>query len=216
MCLFGGTFDPVHLGHVHAARTVAEALDVAVHMLLSARPGHRGTPGATVAQRWEMLRLACAGEARLLPDDTEIRRAERVGRPSYTVETLEELRAARPEGTLVWVIGSDAYRELATWHRWRDVFELAHLLVVRRPGAPLALEGELEGITRERLVDGPLRGAGGGIRVLDTPMQDISATAIRAALAAGGTRAAGTAHLLPRAVYTYINQYHLYGVVSDP
>lgn len=217
ICLFGGTFDPVHVGHVHAARSVCDALALAeIRLLLSARPGHRDAPGASVTQRWEMLRLACAEDPRLVPDDTEIRRAQRAGRPSYTVETLEELRAARPEIALAWVVGSDAYRDLATWHRWRDVFALANLVVVKRPGAPLALTGELAAITRERTVSGPLQHPAGGVLVLETAMQDVSATGIRRALAAGGAAAAEAAHLLPGAVYTYINQYHLYGVVSDP
>lgn len=213
ICLFGGTFDPVHVGHVHAARSVCDALGLsAIRMLLSARPGHRDTPGATVAQRWDMLKLACEQDSRLLPDDTEIQRARRLGRPSYTVETLEELRSGAPDAVLAWVVGSDAYRELDTWHRWREVFELANLVVLHRPGAPLELPAEIDCHTRERRVPAIGRPAG-QVLLLDAPMLDVSATAVRRALAEES--GPGVADLLPPAVYTYIKKHHLYGVISD-
>lgn len=212
ICLFGGTFDPIHLGHVHAAGAVCDALDVdEVRMLLSARPGHRGATGATARQRWDMLVLACAADRRLAADDTELRRAERRGRASYTVETLEEVRTGAPDEALVWVIGSDAYRDLESWHRWREVFDLADLLVLRRPGAELSLAGALEAETRQRLVE-RITAPAGQVRVLEAPMLNISASAVRDSLAAGGTAAAD---LLPRAVYTYIYEHHLYGVIGD-
>jgi len=219
ICLFGGTFDPVHLGHVHAARSVCDRLGLSrIRMLLSARPGHRGATGATAAQRWDMLRLACAGDGRLVPDDTELRRAERLGRPSYTVETLEELRAGAADAAIAWVVGSDAYRELADWHRWREVFELANLVVLHRPGAELSLTEPLESLTRERRVD-RFGAHAGEVLLLDAPMLEVSATAVRELLAGSGedaTRdATQVADLLPPAVYTYIYQHHLYGVISD-
>lgn len=220
ICLFGGTFDPVHAGHVHAAGAVSDALALAkIHMLLSARPGHRDEPGASVDQRWRMLELACADDPRLYPDDTEVRRARRLGRPSYTVETLEEYRRQAPDAVLVWVVGSDAYRDLGTWHRWREVFELCNLLVLNRPGAPLQLSGELAAITQARRLSGAPGEPAGGVLVLDAPMRDVSATrirqALRAATPAGERFSAAVEDLLPPAVYTYIKQHQLYGVVSD-
>lgn len=215
ICLFGGTFDPVHLGHLHAATTVCEALILPeIRMLLSARPGHRGATEASVAQRWAMLTLACASDRRLVPDDTEVRRAERLGRPSYTVETLEELRGGRAGLALAWVVGSDAYREIASWHRWRDVLELTNLVVLERPGAALELSGELAAVTRDRQVTGRFDRPAGQILCLGAVMRDISATAVRDALAAR-PHTLGVEHLLPAAVYTYIKRHHLYGVVSD-
>lgn len=187
-------------------------------MLLSARPGHRDEPGAGVAHRWRMLELACAGDPRLVPDDTEIRRAERLGRPSYAVETLEEIRERHPGAVIAWIIGSDAYRELTTWHRWRDMFTLTNLVVLHRPGAPLDLPEELAALTRRRSIDAAPREPAGGVLILDLPMRDISATEIRQRLSGGhgGENHRRIADLLPRAVYTYISEYHLYGVVSDP
>lgn len=214
ICLFGGTFDPVHVGHVHAARSVCDALGLhEIRLVLSARPGHRGETGASVADRWVMLELACAEDPRLVPDAIEVRRAQALGRPSYTVETLQELRRGAPAEVLGWVVGSDAYREITTWHRWRELFELANLVVLHRPGAPLDLPDELAELTEARRISGPPEQPAGGVLVLDLPMLPVSATAIRRALAEGDP---SVADLLSPAVYTYIKRYHLYGVVSDP
>jgi len=213
ICLLGGTFDPVHLGHLHAARSVCEALGFEqINLLLSARPGHRAPPVAAVEHRWRMLQLACAEDPRLVPDDRELRRAARLARPSYTVETLEEIRGECPAEPLFWVIGSDAYRGLRSWHRWESLFDLAHLVVLRRPGAALELPEALEALTAERRVAGVPNGLAGNVRILDLPMRAISATEVRAALAAG----AATDDLLPPVVYTYISRHRLYGVRSDP
>jgi nicotinate-nucleotide adenylyltransferase len=213
ICLFGGTFDPVHLGHLHAARSVCRALRLErIHLLLSALPGHRDAPGASVEHRWRMLELACAGDPLLIADDREVRRARRLARPSWTVETLEEIRREAPTEPLLWVIGSDAFRGLPTWHRWQEVLDLAHLVVLRRPGVPLVLSGPLEALMNERRTRDLPVGPAGSIRVLDLAMLPISATAARAALAAGGT----ADDLLPAPVCTYISRHHLYGVRSDP
>jgi nicotinate-nucleotide adenylyltransferase len=214
ICLFGGTFDPIHLGHLHAARSVCEALALdRINLLLSARPGHRGAPGASIEHRWRMLELACADDARLVPDDREILRARRLARPSWTVETLEELRAEQgAHGALLWVIGSDGFRDLPTWHRWERILELSHLVLLRRPGAPLLLGAPMAEVLRTRRTAGLPEGAAGRIVVLDLPMLPISATAVRAALAAGQP----TGDLLPPAVCTYISRHQLYGVRSDP
>ncbi len=213
ICLFGGTFDPVHFGHLHAARSVCESLGMSnIRLLLAARPGHRAAPGAPVEHRWRMLELACAGDPRLRPDDREVRRARRTARPSYTVDTLEEVRTEAPDEPLFWVIGSDAFRGLPTWHRWHEVLDLAHLVVLRRPGVPLLLAGPLEALTEARRTREVPDGPAGRILILDVLMRSISSTAVRAALAEG----APTDHLLPAAVYTYISRHDLYGVRSDP
>ena len=149
ICLFGGTFDPVHRGHLHAALSVCEALGIdEIRLILSARPSHRKTPGATISQRWDMLCLACASDPRLRPDDREIRRA----RPSFTVDTLAELRAEHPREPLVWVIGSDAYALLPSWYRWQRVLELCHLLVLNRPGHALDLDDTMRRFTAAAMV----------------------------------------------------------------
>jgi nicotinate-nucleotide adenylyltransferase len=211
--LFGGTFDPVHLGHLHAAVSVCDALALpSLHLLLSARPGHRREPFASVEHRWRMLQLACAVDSRLVPDDREIRRARRQHRPSWTVDTLEELRGEHPAEPLVWIVGSDAYAGLLSWHRWRDVLVLAHLVVLTRPGTELVLAPPLVAVTAERRAATLPQTSGGAIVFLDLPMRPISATEVRAAIAAG----LPTGDLLPAAVSTYIAEHDLYGVRSDP
>lgn len=226
--LFGGTFDPIHLGHLHAARTLCDALALErVRLLLSARPGHRDAPGASIADRWAMLELACADDPRLVADDTEIRRAQRVGRPSYTVETLEQIRGEAGTTPLLWAVGSDAYQKLTTWHRWRELLELCHLVVFKRPGSALTLTGELAALTVERqlvfTVGAPpavlAQSPAGRVVLLEAPMRDVSATRIRALLARAPdahARAESLRDLIPPAVYTYITSHGLYGVISDP
>ena len=215
--ILGGTFDPVHLGHLHAARSVCDRLGLAsVHLMLSARPGHRYAPLAPMAARWEMLRLACAEDLRLVPDDRELRRAERIGRPSWTVETLEEMRAETPHESVAWVIGSDALVGLDTWHRWTELLDLAHLVVLRRPGGELPASGPVAALLAAALADADdptfRQTPQGTIVVLDAPMLRVSATAVRSALGAGRS----VDDLLPRSVSTYIWQHQLYGVRSDP
>ena len=131
---YGGTFDPVHTGHLAIARAVRDALHADVHLLPAADPPHKGPTHADAEQRAHMLDLAVAGEAGLIVDRRELRRAG----PSYTVDTLRELRDEYgPHAPLVWMVGGDSVFELATWHRWRELFDLAHLLAIDRPGAPI-------------------------------------------------------------------------------
>lgn len=131
---YGGTFDPVHTGHLFIARAVRDALHADVHLLPAADPPHKGPTHADAAQRAHMLDLAIDGEAGLIVDRRELRRAG----PSYTVDTLRELRAEYgPHAPLVWMVGGDSVFELDTWHRWRELFELGHVLAIDRPGAPI-------------------------------------------------------------------------------
>lgn len=204
ICLFGGTFDPVHNGHLHAAEAVHRALAVdQVRLVLSARPSHKETTGAALADRWAMLKLACEGRPHLVPDDREMHRA----RPSYTVETLEALRAEHPSESLCWVIGSDAYALLDSWHRWREVLALANLVVLRRPGGFPPMSDDMRAYTDAHRVENLQGCHQGGIFVLDDAMQEISAAGIRSDIAAG--RDVG--HLIPAPVANYIRDHHLYG-----
>lgn len=208
IALLGGTFDPVHLGHLHAARRAAEHLEVdCVSLVLSARPSHRDSPATSVADRWEMLRCAVASEPLLEADDSELRR---VG-PSYTVETLQAMR--RRVGSvesITWILGWDAYRLLPTWHRWREVLNLTHLLIVRRPGQNAPLDEEMMAFDAAHATDELAhlhRDAAGFVMHLADPMLSMSSTAIRTALARGED----VRHLLPAAVWSYIKERHLYG-----
>ena len=125
--LYGGTFDPVHVGHTHAALAVKDALQLEqVRMVLAARPGHRGAPHSEAGHRWAMLCLACEQHAGLVADNTELLRAGH----SYTVATVAAVRAADPTAVPCWILGQDAFATLPTWHRWRELLNYCNLVVV--------------------------------------------------------------------------------------
>ena len=192
----GGTFDPVHIGHLHAARSVGNALGVSsVTLVLAARPPHRA-PLASDADRWEMLRRAVSGDATLGASDVELRR----GGPSYSIDTIESFGDG---DAIVWIVGSDGLDTFPTWHRYLAFARRCHIVVVVRPGTAVA---PLPGF---RQVDDPAclaRSERGCLWVLATPMLDVSATGIRQILADGGDASA----LLPSPVWTYIRQRGLY------
>lgn len=207
--ILGGTFDPVHLGHVALAQSALEGLPLGeVLWLPSGSPGHRGSPVAAARDRLAMLRLVTAGDARYRIDESELQRGE----PTYTVHTLTRLRAqlgrAQP---LVLLLGSDSFLSLPTWLRWRELFELAHIAVAGRPGripgdgAP-APELSAEIARRSARPEQLGASAAGRIARFDMPPTDISASAVRAGLAAG--RDVGD--LLPGAVLAYIRSQQLY------
>lgn len=203
MALLGGTFDPIHCGHLHAAQLGRETLGAdAVTLMLAARPWHRPAPQAAVAHRWEMLRLAVAQRPWLRPSRLEATRAG----PSYTVDTLAGLAAHRP---LVWLIGSDAVAAMAQWHRAEELPALCNLLVFHRP----ATERPPVPAGFEEAEPAALVGCrSGAIHYLDAPMLPASSTAARRAIAAGQEPAA----LLPAEVWAYIRRHELYGASDQP
>ncbi|ROR34866.1 nicotinate-nucleotide adenylyltransferase [Inmirania thermothiophila] len=204
--LLGGTFDPVHVGHLRAALEAREALGLeAVRLIPNARPPHRGLPAAPAPARLAMVRLACAGEPGLAADGRELARAG----PSYTVDTLislrRELGARRP---LCLLLGADAARGLASWHRWRELFALAHLVVLRRPGQA-AWEGAAGAELAARRADGAAALAAapaGRVLELEIPLLEVSASDIRRRIAAGRS----VRFLVPDPVLDYIRRHGLY------
>lgn len=207
VAVFGGTFDPVHLGHLRPALEVAEALAVSELRMMPARiPPHRGDPGASADDRVAMLERALAGQDRLVMDRREL---ERDG-PSYTVDTLASLREEFPDRPLALVVGEDAFAGFSQWHRWQDIPGLAHLVVMTRPGAPRVLDAALEDLCARCRVDeaATLHGApAGGLLALPVTPLDIAASRIRALLAAGRD----PRWLLPGPVLDYIRERGLYG-----
>jgi nicotinate-nucleotide adenylyltransferase len=185
IAILGGTFDPVHLGHLRVAWEAAEALEAEVRLMPAHVPPHRPAPLASAVQRVAMLEAALAGQQRLTLDTRELRRAG----ASYTVDTLRELRGELPVAqALILLLGADAFAGLPTWHRWRELFEHAHIVVLTRPGhnAPLPPELAAEITPRRVASRAELRLAVAG-KVLDLPVTplEISASAVRALLAAG-------------------------------
>lgn len=184
LAILGGTFDPVHLGHLNAAWEAAELLDCEVHLLPASVPPHRPAPVADSATRVAMLRAALRGQSRL---GLDLRELQRHG-PSYSVDTLIELRAEHGSRPLVLLLGQDAFAGLASWHRWRELFELAHVGVLQRPGATAAQGQELERAVAGRYVEEPVQlrrsPAGKVLRLAVTPLQ-VSATRVRELLGVG-------------------------------
>lgn len=183
--VFGGAFDPVHFGHL---RTALELLEFAgleeVRFIPTGVPPHRDPPRADGAARLALLRAAVEGEPRFSVDDRELMRAG----PSWTVDTLVELRAEFPARPICLVVGMDAFLGLAQWHRWEEIVELAHLLVAHRPGWQPPREGVLGDLLRERRAEeaATLHAApGGSIAVCAVTQLEISSSAIRELARAG-------------------------------
>jgi nicotinate-nucleotide adenylyltransferase len=201
--LLGGTFDPIHFGHLRSAVEVREQLQLdELRLIPSARPPHRDQPGASADARLRMVELAVGQQGDLQVDDRELRRE----RPSYTVETLETLRAELgTEVALFMVLGWDAFCGLPGWHRWEELLQLANLVVLQRPDYDLEVPEVLKDLLAARSASQSERSHGQIICLSQTPLA-ISATHIRALVAAG----ASPRFLLPDAVLDYIGNEGLY------
>ena len=149
LVLYGGTFDPVHNGHLAIARAAREALGVDIHLVPAADPPHRPPPGAAAEDRVAMLHLALADQPGLQPDLRELERhAIDATRRSYSVDTLRELRAERGAAApIALLVGADSFVGLPTWKCWRELFDLAHFVVASRAGSPL--DGDLPPLLAE-------------------------------------------------------------------
>lgn len=210
---YGGTFDPVHNGHLAIARTVTDVLVAPVHLLPSADPPHRPAPGASAEQRATMLELAVVGDRRMQVDRRELARAGR----SYSIDTLQQLRdELGPELPLVWVIGGDSLLQLDTWKDWRRIFELAHVLAVPRPGLLLsrneiatATPAVHDEISARWRMAGEFRQRPSGYFALLPlrPLRMESATEVRRRIAAG----LPWTDLVAAPVADYIQAHGLYG-----
>jgi nicotinate-nucleotide adenylyltransferase len=183
--IFGGTFTPIHNGHLRLALELRDRLALSrVHLVPSARPPHRDVPQVSASRRLDWVRLAIADEPGLVADDREL---DRHG-PSYTVDTLASLRQEHPDTPLVLLLGDDAANQFHTWHRWREISDLAHLVFVERPFEPPAPTAELVAHLRGRRVAEPeaLQSALCGLWMpAQVPPLAISSTRIRRLLKAG-------------------------------
>ncbi len=214
--ILGGTFDPVHLGHLRSAEEITEklALDKA-YLVPSASPPHKTRqPVASFQHRMHMTRLG-AGDSPLLEVlDLE---GKRPGL-SYSIETLQELRRLiRPEPELFFLLGTDAFLEIQTWKDYLRLFEVAHFVILERPGRPI---GNLAAFLREIGLEaaelpGPggfLASTGNELRVMSPTRLDISSTHIRALLAKGRS----IRYLVPETVRCYIHDKGLYQEHGNP
>lgn len=204
--IFGGTFDPIHIGHLRLALELKQQLQLDDMRLLPCYlPPHRATPGASPEQRVAMLRLAVHDCADLTIDTRELERDT----PSYTVDTLIDLRRETgPDTSLVLCMGMDSFCGLDRWHQWQRLIDLAHIVVVERPGYVLPEQGPVaELVRRHRAEPTALRQSPAGALILAAPrLLPISATEIRTQLQAGQS----PHYLLPDRVLAYIHRQQLY------
>jgi nicotinate-nucleotide adenylyltransferase len=206
---YGGTFDPVHDGHVAIACAARDACDADVRFVPAGDPAHRVPPGAAARDRAAMVALAIAGIPRLHID---LRELERDGR-TWTADTLVGLRAELgPRVPLAWLVGADSFRGLPSWKDWTGLFGLAHFIVAERPGSPLdaALAPGLATALAGRLTDDPAvlrQRPHGRVLRLHQPLQAHSATDLRQRIAAG----LPWRGLVAPAVADYIAGHRLYG-----
>ena len=210
--LLGGTFDPIHFGHLRLAEEMGEVLGLQeVRILPAGHPPHRGQPRAASHHRLEMARRAVAGNPRFVLDEREIHKAS----PSYSVETLTVLRGELPPDVpMILFMGADAFMGLTTWHRWQELLDLAHLAVAHRPGFSSAvwedaLPEPLRKLLATRRCEQPAElteKPTGLIHLHAITQLDISASQIRER----ALRGKSLRYLLPDSVIDYINENHLY------
>jgi nicotinate-nucleotide adenylyltransferase len=204
--ILGGTFDPVHVGHLRSAVEVAEALKLdELRLIPSARPPHRSSPQVSAQDRLAMVELAVADADGLVVDGRELQRHT----PSYSIDTLESLRSELgADDQLFLLLGWDAFCGLPSWRRWEELLQHCHILVLQRPDADTEAPEALRDLLAARSVNSPsaLQGPGGQIAFIwQTPLA-VSATQIRALLASGKS----ARFLVPDTVLAYIHAHGLY------
>lgn len=206
LVFYGGTFDPIHDGHLAIACAARDALRARVRLMPAADPPHRAPPGASAEHRARMLDLAVAGERDLVVDRRELSREGR----SYTVETLREVRAeVGPEQPLALLVGADSFLDLPQWREWQALFDLAHFVVAERPGSPLDPARIEFAAGRETADVEALRGTPAGrVYRLHQPLHAESASQVRSLIAAGQA----WRQYVPAPVAAYIERHGLYGV----
>ena len=206
IALFGGTFNPVHFGHLRMALELKEVLGFdEMRLLPSHQPAHRAEPGVTASARSEMLALALERCPELQLDERELQREG----PTYTVDTLETLRAELgDEVSISFCMGLDSLLGLPGWHRWERLIELAHLVVVTRPGWQLPRQGEVADLLSAHRGEAEdlKRSAAGRVLLREQTLLPISATGIRSLIASGRS----PQYLLPERVLDYIQTHQLY------
>ena len=211
MGVFGGTFDPIHYGHLRTAFEVLQALRFdEVRFMPCGTPPHRGTPVAAADVRLDMVRAATEAQHGFVVDDRELSRDG----PSYSVDTLTALRGEFPLRPIALIIGMDAFLDLPKWYHWQEILQLAHIVVAHRPGWKAPDIGPLGELLAERGTHriGDLHQAKSGhIYILDVTQLEISSTDIRDLVSAGRD----PRFLMPDAVRQYILDSGCYSTTVD-
>jgi nicotinate-nucleotide adenylyltransferase len=183
--VFGGTFDPIHYGHLRSAFEMLQALDLdEVRFIPCGDPPHRGVTIASAERRMRLVELAVAGQEGFLADDRELRR----NGPSWTIDTLIELREEFPRRSLGLIVGMDAFLGLPSWHRWEEILSQAHIVVAHRPGwkAPdIGALGELIAQRGTHRIEDLHEETHGRVHIHAVTQLEIASTEIRDLVAAG-------------------------------
>jgi nicotinate-nucleotide adenylyltransferase len=205
--VLGGTFDPIHCGHVETGAAAAHALDLTDLFVVPARvPPHRAQPSASAFHRFAMTAMAVAGRPGWRASDVELLAAES---PSFTSDTLRRFREqGYAPGELFFILGADAFADIATWREYPAVLDLAHFAVVSRPGSAAGhLRDRLPALASRMVAPSALQAAGSTLIILiEAPTPDVSSTAIRQRVARGDT----IAGMVPAGVLQHIEQHGLY------
>ncbi len=206
--ILGGTFDPIHFGHLRTALELYQSLDLTeVRLIPCFQPVHRKLPVASPEHRLAMVKHAIESETALKVDDLEIKRKG----PSYTIDTLTAFRKKLPQTPLCLIMGIDALLNFPSWHRWEDILQLAHLVVAHRPQYQLPQTGIVADLLKQRLKKNAAalhEQLAGNIYLHPVTSLDISATDIRKQIARGRS----PRYLLPNNVYNYILQHGVYSI----
>lgn len=206
--ILGGTFDPIHFGHLRMAMELYQELDLAeVRLIPCYQPVHRKSPVASPEQRLAMVRKAVAGEPALRVDNCEIRRKG----PSYTIDTLKTLHKNTPNTPLCLIMGIDALLNFPSWHQWENILTLAHLVVAHRPQYQLPETGIIADLLKARLkynASDLHQSPAGNILLHPVTPLEISSTDIRKQIGMNKN----PRYLLPDSVNSYIKQHGTYNM----
>ena len=207
VALLGGTFNPIHFGHLNLANCLVDYLQVeSMRMIPCAIPPHRETPSVSAEKRLAMLQLAIDDHPLLTSDDLELRKST----PSYSIETVQQIRQQVGEETpLFFCIGMDSLLTIDSWHQWQKLLDYCHLAICPRPGNKLPIKGHLAEWIEQNLCDDIDRIktlAQGCLHLCKIPLKDISSTAIRDSIKC----AQSIDHLTPKSVVNFITKHSLY------
>jgi nicotinate-nucleotide adenylyltransferase len=204
--IFGGTFDPIHMGHINPVLEAASQLNIDRIALIPCHiPTHKNAASTSSEHRLAMVKLVCQQYPIFFPDEREIKR----DKPSYSIDTLRELRQLQPNTPLCFFIGMDSLLSLPSWHHWQELFELCHFVVCQRGGHTPQFSPQITQLLKERQVTSPgeiQKSLAGKIVMADTNTVTISSTELRARLA----EQQSVDKLIPAPVLNYIQQHGLY------
>jgi len=206
--IFGGSFDPVHLGHINAVNELNNKFGFErIHWVLSARPPHKESPGASIEQRFDMLQGALLSYPNYIADDCEITRKEK----SYTLYTVLHFIQLYPDHALCLIIGMDSLSKFPSWHRYTEILEQVHIVAMTRPGYDIKVPRTLKSRVVASMSEIEAE-SNKGVFIFEQPDYSVSSTHIRARLADKNTPVASSElrKWLPQSVIDYVRTQQVY------